>query len=120
MWFQLGNIVLGFWLLLAPAVLPSTGPGATVDRIAGPLIIWIGVLALRDVTRPFRLLNVLSGLFLIIAPWLVPSTPALLTSSVLTGCAIIVLAIPRGRVRQRTDGGWRAIVQPDLLTRQQD
>jgi hypothetical protein len=101
-------------------VLPSTEPGANVDRIAGPLIIWISVLALRDVTRPFRVLNVPSGLFLIIVPWLVPNTPPLLATSVLAGCAAILLAIPRGRVRQRTGGGWRAIVQPNLLTTEQD
>jgi hypothetical protein len=116
MWFQLGNVALGIWLLLAPAGLPSTELGANVDRIAGPLIIWIGVLALRDVTRPFRVLNVLPGLFLIIAPWLVPNTSALLAASILTGCATIALSIPGGRVRQRTGGGWRAVIQPDRLT----
>ncbi len=96
--FQLGAIVLGLWLLLSPALLPATTAGAVVDRIAGPVIIWVGVLALRSVTRPFRLLNVLSGLFLIIATWLVPNTGALTLSSALVGVAVIALAVlPDGR-----------------------
>lgn len=112
MWFQVGNVALGIWLLVAPALLPSTSQGAGVDRIAGPLVIWLGVLALRDATRPFRALNVLSGLFLTIAPWLVPNTGALTLNSVLVGWAVIVLSVPRGRRRQRTGGGWWAVVQP--------
>ena len=116
MWLQMGNIALGIWLMVAPAVLPSTVPGATVDRIAGPLAIWLGVLAFRGVTRPFRALNVLTGMFLAIAPWVVPNTGPLILGSVLPGWAIIVLSIPRGVVRERTGGGWWTIIRPDLIT----
>lgn len=116
MWFQIVNIALGVWLLVAPGVLPSTAPGATVARIAGPLAIWLGVLALRDVTRPVRALNVLNGMFLAIAPWLVPNTGALILTSVLVGWAVIVLSIPRGAVRQETGGGWWTIAHPELIT----
>ena len=91
--FQIGAIVLGLWLLLSPALLPATTAGAAVDRIAGPVVIWVGALALRSVTRPFRLLNVPSGLFLVIATWLVPNTGALTLSSALVGLAVIGLAL---------------------------
>lgn len=115
MWFQIGTIVLGIWLMIAPAVLPATGPGAGVDRIAGPVIIWLGVLALRDVSRPFRAPSVVSGMFLTIAPWLVLNTGPLILSSVLVGWTVIVLSIPRGTVHQRTGGGWWTLVHPELL-----
>lgn len=115
MGFQIGAIVLGIWLLVAPAVLPSTASGADVDRIVGPVVIWLGVLSLRSVTRPCRVLNVLSGMFLTIAPWLVPNTAPLILSSVLVGWAIIVLSIPRGIVHQRTGGGWWTIIRPDPI-----
>ena len=114
MWFQAANIALGIWLVVAPAVLPATALGAAIDRIAGPLAIWLGVLALRSVTRPFRAWNALVGMFLAIAPWLVPNTGPLILSSVLAGWAIIVLSIPRGTLRQRTGGGWWAIARPEL------
>ena len=116
MWFQIGNIALGIWLLVAPGVLPSTERGATIDRIAGPIVIWIGVLAVRTVTRPVRAVNVLNGMFLAIAPWLVPNTEPLILTSVLVGWAIIVLSILRGALRQRTGGGWWTIMHPELIT----
>jgi len=116
MWFQIGNIVLGIWLLVAPGVLPSTAPGAALARIAGPIAIWFGVLALRSVTRPVRALNVLNGMFLVIAPWLMPNTGALILTSVLVGWAFIVLSIPRGALRQRTGGGWWTVFHPEMIT----
>jgi hypothetical protein len=115
MGFQIGNIVLGIWLLVAPVVLPSTTLGAGVDRIAGPVVVWLGVLALRSVTRPLRALNVLVGMFLTIAPWLVPNTGPLMLSSVLVGWAVIVLSILRGTVHQRMGGGWWTIIRPDPI-----
>jgi hypothetical protein len=115
MWFQVSSIILGVWLMVSPAVLPSTTLGAGMDRIAGPVMIWVGVLALRDVTRSFRVLNILSGVFLLIAPWLVPNTGALLWSSVAVGWAVIVLSIVRGASRQRTGDGWWAAVAPQRV-----
>lgn len=113
MWFQAVSVALGVWLLLSPATLPSTGAGATVARIIGPVVIWAGLLALRSVTRPFRALHLLSGVALNIATWAVaPNTVALAVSSALVGWALIALAIIPGRVSQRTGDGWWAIIQP--------
>jgi uncharacterized membrane protein len=119
-WLQIIAIALGVWLLVSPAVLPSTGPGAAVARIGGPLAIWVGVLALRGVTRPFRALNVLTGMFLAITPWVVSNTSPLILSTVLVGWALIIIALPRGAVRQRTGGGWWAAVQPELVNHASD
>ena len=115
MWLQVVNMAVGVWVMVTPAVLPSTEPGAVVSRIAGPLAISVAVLALRGVTRPVRALNVLTGAYLTIAPWLVANTGPLILSSVLTGWALIVLSIPRGHVHQRTGGGWWTIVRPELI-----
>lgn len=115
MWFQIVNIGLGIWLLFAPTLLPATGPGAGVDRIVGPVVIWVGVLAMRGVTRSFRVLNVLSGMALAIAPWVVSNTTALQVASVLTGWAVIVLSIPRGAKKHEVGRGWEALLQPERL-----
>ncbi|MGE5333420.1 MAG: vitamin K epoxide reductase family protein [Nitrososphaerota archaeon] len=116
MLLQVIVIAVGIWLMAAPAVLPSTAPGAVMVRIAGPVVAWVGVLALRGVTRSFRALNIVSGMFLTIAPWSVPNTGPLILTSVLAGCAIIILTIPRGVVHQRTGGGWWATVHPELIS----
>jgi hypothetical protein len=111
-WFQVCAIALGVWLMISPALLPATSAGASVDRIAGPVVIWVGVLALRSVTRSFRVIHLLSGLFLTIAPWLVTNTMPLRWSSVAVGWALIVLAILRGVRRQRIGDGWWAALKP--------
>ncbi len=112
MWYQICAIALGLWLMISPALLPATSAGAAVDRIAGPVVIWVGVLALRSVTRSFRVIHLLSGLFLTLAPWLVPNTVPLQWSSVGVGWALFALAILRGATRQRTGDGWWAALKP--------
>lgn len=112
MWFQLTAIILGLWLMISPDILPATSGGASVDRIIGPFVIWVGVLGLRSVTRSFRALHIISALFLMIAPWLVTNTVPLLWSSVLAGWALVVLGIVRGQVSQRVGDGWRAAITP--------
>ena len=106
--------------MVSPAVLPSTPQGAGVVRIGGPLAIWVGVLALRGVTRPFRAFNVVTGMFLAITPWVVSNTGPLTLSSVLVGWALIVISMPRGAVRERTGGGWWTAIQPELVNRARD
>jgi hypothetical protein len=113
MWFQVCNIALGIWLLVAPAVLPTTPEAATIERIAGPVVIFFAVLALRDVTRPFRAVNVLAGMFLAIAPWvIVHNTGVQLLNTELVAWAVIVCALVRGPVHRETGSGWWAVVNP--------
>lgn len=112
MWFQLCAIIVGLWLIVSPAILPATSAGASVDRIIGPFVVWVGVLGLRSVTRSFRALHLISALFLTIAPWLVTNTVPLRWSSVLVGWALVVLALARGRVSQRVGDGWWAALAP--------
>ena len=112
MWFQATAILLGLWLMVSPAILPATSAGASIDRIIGPFVVWVGVLALRSVTRSFRALHIISAVFLLIAPWLVTNTVPLRWSSVLVGWALVVLAIARGRVSQRVGDGWWAALMP--------
>ena len=119
-WLQIIAIVLGIWLMVSPSVLPSTAQGAGVARIGGPLAIWVGVLALRGVTRPFRAFNVATGMFLAITPWVVSNTGPLILSSVLVGWALIVISMPRGAVRERTGGGWWMAIQQELVNHARD
>lgn len=112
MWLQLCAIVLGVWLMISPGIVHAPSGIATVWRIAGPLAIWVGVLALRSVTRPFRALHFVSGLLLVIAPWELPGPDSLKGISALIGCALFFIGTLRGPISQRVDGGWRAVLRP--------
>jgi len=112
MLLRLLTIALGIWLMVSPDVLPSTQEVAILARIAGPVAIFIGVLALRSVTRPFRVFNILTGMFLLIVPWLVPATGAMLWSTELSGWLLIILTLPQGGRKQLVGGGWLALLRP--------
>jgi hypothetical protein len=51
MWPRLLTVAVGIWLMAAPAVLGYAGTPATSDRIAGPVVAAIGIVAASTVTR---------------------------------------------------------------------
>ena len=112
---QIGNVVLGVWLMVSPDILHLTGAPVTVARVTGPVVIFLGLLALRDVTRIFRFLLFVPSLWLLLAPWFLHYPPGVaLANEQLTGMAIAVVAAFPGRVRQSTGGGWIALIVPLL------
>jgi hypothetical protein len=98
--------------MAAPAVLGYGEPAATIDRILGPSCAAVAIIAMSEVTRPFRWVNVLIGSVLIIAAWLLGYPGAAVANSLLCGAAIIGLASRRGAVRRRVGGGWAALWKP--------
>ncbi|MGH7966442.1 MAG: SPW repeat domain-containing protein, partial [Candidatus Binatia bacterium] len=50
MWAQLTNILLGVWLMVAPAVFGYVGTASTNDRIVGPLVASFAMIALSEAT----------------------------------------------------------------------
>ena len=110
MWAQIINVILGVWLMAAPAVLGYTGPARTHDRIIGPLAVSCAVIALWEVTRPMRWGNVALGAWLLVAPWVLAYgwTPTVNSSAV--GLLLMAFALVRGEVQpQRFGGGWSAL-----------
>lgn len=61
------GIVVGIWLLLAPAVV-LTGRAAEHGRLLGAVVAAIGALSLAQVARPARWANAAIGLWLVVAP----------------------------------------------------
>jgi hypothetical protein len=113
MWLRICTIVLGIWLLLCPAVLGSSADVAMLDRIAGPVVVVVAVLALRDVTRAARMANIFTGLFVLIAiPASHSATTLDLVNTFVVGWLLIGCTIPRGAIHRRTGGGWWAIMRP--------
>jgi hypothetical protein len=112
MWPRVGNVLVGVWLMAAPSVLGYGAIAATNDRIAGPTVAAIAIVAMSQVTRAFRWLNLLIGVWLLVAPWILDYPSSALASSTVSGMALAGLACLRGRVDRRYGGGWRSLVRP--------
>lgn len=111
------TVLLGVWLIVCPSILGYGGGALTVDRIAGPVVVFFGMLALRDVTRIFRLFNVLPGLWVLVSPWILGLAGwQVIVNHEFVGLAIMALALIPGTVRQRTGGGWLALWPPDRIS----
>lgn len=110
------TIAIGVWLMVSPPILHYAGTGAdTIDRIVGPVVVLVGVLSLREVTRIARYLVFLPALFLMLAPWFLRYPPSVeLANAELVAIALTVCAAIPGRLRQRIGGGWLRLLSPAL------
>lgn len=110
------TIALGVWLMVSPPILHYNGTGAdTINRIVGPIVVMIGVLSLREVTRVARYALFLPALFLMLAPWFLRYPPNIeLVNAELMAIAITICAAIPGRLRQHIGGGWLGLLSPEL------
>ena len=100
------SVLLGIWLMFAPAVLGGIATAANSDRLVGALVVTVAAISTAEVVRAFRWLNVAFGCWLLIAPWaLVGASTAARWSDMAAGVAIVALTVPRGIVRDRY-GAW--------------
>ncbi len=104
-----GSFLLGVWLMIAPAVLHSGDRAAINDRSVGPVAAAVGLVAMHEVLRPLRRINYVTGSWLLLAPWVLGYGTAAVVNSMVVGVVLIGLASFRGRLGQRTGGGWSAL-----------
>ena len=112
-WPLLACVVLGVWLLAAPALLGSSPAAANSDYIIGALVGTVSVTAMAEVVRAARFLNVVLGLWIMVSSWVLAGASASARwSDVAAGIALIALSlsIPRGRLRERY-GTWNVVYQ---------
>lgn len=100
------SAALGTWLMFTRLTLDTTDMLADSDHLVGALVFTFSIAAFAEVGRPLRALNFLFGAWLVAAPWVLggghwPATIADMT----VGALLILLAIPRGAVRNRY-GAW--------------
>lgn len=111
MWAQVCTVVLGIWLMVSPYILHCDAAPYTVAHVTGPVVIALGVVACREVTRIFRLLNLLPACWLALAPWFLHFPPGVaLANQELVAIAIAICAAIPGRMRAQTGGGWRSLL----------
>jgi hypothetical protein len=96
------SVLVGIWLMFAPAVLGGSGMAAHSDRLIGALIVTVAAISTAEVVRAFRFLNLLFGIWLVIAPWaLAGATTAMRWNDVALGLILCALTLPRGSVREK-------------------
>jgi nucleoside-diphosphate-sugar epimerase/uncharacterized membrane protein len=111
-WTLLLSIAIGIWLAFTRLTFDSAGAMANSDHLVGLLVLTFTIIALAEVARATRFINILFGIWLIAAPWLLDgiASPLAIWNGVICGVLLIVLAIPRGRIRNSYAGWDRYIV----------
>lgn len=101
------SIAIGIWLMFTRMTFDNSGAMANSDHLAGALVVTFSIIAWAEVARPVRFVNMLFGAWLLAAPWLLAGVGSSLAvwNSVASGALLIVLAIPRGPVRN-SYGSW--------------
>jgi len=108
---QLAAAAFGLWLMAAPAVLGYTGVAEVMDRIAGPIIAALAIVAVSECTRGLRWTNVAVGSILIVSPLWLDYARAATLNSVTTGVGVVILSGMRSSVRSSFGGGWRVLLR---------
>jgi hypothetical protein len=115
MWPRLATVAVGVWLMAAPAVLGYDGAATTSDRVVGPVVVAIGIVAASTITRGLRWANLVPGLWLLVGPALLGVPARALASSLVAGVLVLAL-IPWGPGHpDRFGGGWRSLFDSSRL-----
>jgi nucleoside-diphosphate-sugar epimerase/uncharacterized membrane protein len=109
-WTLAACTALGVWLMCTRLIFGTVGPQADSDHLLGALVVSVSVSALGEAGRSLRLINVLLGMAVMAAPWMLDGGSGLADAAgVLAGALLVVLAIPRGRIRCRY-GEWNRYI----------
>lgn len=112
MWPRIVNMIIGFWLMVAPAIFVFEKQISDNERIIGPLVFSISCIAISESVRNFRYANSLCGLWLMAAPWILnySDTTAIL-NDMICGLLIILFSLIKGHLKYSFGGGWHSLIQ---------
>lgn len=102
-------VVLGLWLMMAPAILGYEGAARTNGRAAGPIMIAVAIISTFGAMRPLRRINVLIALWLAVAPWLLSFTTTARVNTLLVALALLAVSVVGGEDVGSYGGGWRSL-----------
>lgn len=102
-------LLIGLSLLFTRLTLDVQGALPNAHHVIGSLVLTVVSLAAAEVARALRYLLMPLGVALMIVPFVWPADTATIVVTVLSGLALIALAIPRGPIRQRF-GSWDPMI----------
>ncbi|HEX6125285.1 MAG TPA: hypothetical protein VFZ23_07910 [Pyrinomonadaceae bacterium] len=89
----------------------GTGGAAKANSvICGALAASFSIIAIWEVTRGLRWLNTVIGCWLLIAVFGFDYERSGMVSGFVAGLLMIAMSLVRGTVKQRTGGGWKALL----------
>jgi hypothetical protein len=97
--------LLGIWLMFTRLTLGAQGAVADLDHAIGALVLTTTAIACAEVARPVRLLNGLWAVVLAVASLFLEATLLQQMVSIALAMGLLLLSIPRGRIRSRY-GDW--------------
>ncbi|MGH9039793.1 MAG: hypothetical protein ACRDZ3_06145 [Acidimicrobiia bacterium] len=106
---QVGGMLVGVWLVAAPALLSYAGePAGDFHRVVGPLAAGVALIAAWDATRGLARALLIAGPALALAPVVVAHSAAAVANA-LACAALLAAAAPFGGTSGPLGGGWRAL-----------
>ena len=105
-WNVVAAATVGVWLLVAPAVLGTSGGLADSHYITGALVMTVAAIALAEPARAARLFNVVLGVWIAVSPFVLSgASRGDVWNAIVAGAALVALSLRRGVVRERY-GTW--------------
>lgn len=100
-WNLLVTVAIGAFVMLAPALLGFDGAIASSHHLTGALVLSAAVVAMSEVARPLRFVNIVFGLWIMAAPWVLSAPQAAVWEGAAVGILLILLSLPRGKIKSR-------------------
>ncbi|HVL89629.1 MAG TPA: vitamin K epoxide reductase [Actinomycetota bacterium] len=103
------TVATGLWLMASPAVLGYGGAAAISDRIVGPWLVTLAIVAMWESTRAVRLANLAFVPWLAVAPWVLSFPVRAAVVSLAVAGLIALTAFRTPMPRHLFGGGWRSL-----------
>ena len=95
--------------MASPAVLDYADPARANDRIIGPIVASMAIVAIWEIARPLRWVNIILGAWLLIAPWLLGYLPHPRWNSLAVGALVLASSLVKGPRTRQIGGGWSSL-----------
>jgi short-subunit dehydrogenase len=115
MWFAIGNMLIGLWLMFAPAWLDLEIVSENNYYIVGPLVITAAITSAWEFNRSIRYFNLLAGIWMILATIILPHEGSeAIWSSALSGVLLVLFSSMEGKIKGSYGGGWKILFKNDF------
>lgn len=109
-WNTLLTAIIGAWLLFANEAIGFSGILANNTDACGALIVVFSIISWAEVARGIRFVNMIIAVWFAVASFvLAGATTFIIWHSIIIAVVVILLSIPRGKIRERY-GSWDKLI----------